>query len=135
MYDQDTFFHLSMIARTGLALLSLGLAMLMIWLTIRMFKKNLLENASLDITLRLVFSVTLFWLFLWLSPQVYYLYYQVVIDDLPWQNVISTPTSLNDLIAVLFLQNPPSFSHHSKAALGWLIILIPLIKTMRSRST
>ena len=133
MYDRDTFFQLSLPGQVGLALLSLGLAFIFIWMAHPAYKTILPFSTSIGMALRFVIALFLFWLFLWLSPQVYYLYYQTIIENLPWQNVISYPPSVRELGQVLFLQNTHSLSDHSKAILGWALILNAIINTLRIR--
>jgi hypothetical protein len=134
MYDQDTFFQLSKLGQAGLALLSLGLAFLIICLTLAAFRKISRLFPSIDLAVRLFVVMGVFWLFLWLSPQIYYTYYQSLFDNLPWQIVISTPPTARDLSRILLLQNTNSLAEHSKAVLGWLLILLALKNTYRHNS-
>ncbi len=134
MYDQDTFFQLTTPGRTGLLLLSSGLVAIIICVTFKASNKLPRLNLSVDIIARLTVAVALFWLFLWLSPQVYYLYYRTIIDTLPWQNVISAPPSFQDIGQILLFQNANSLAEHSKAALGWVLIISAIIKTLWQRT-
>ena len=77
-------------------------------------------------------GVALFWAFLWLSPQVYYLYYQAIFDGLPWQVVIAAPPDPARLLRLLTFTDAATLSAHGKGALGWsLIALAPVRAAMR----
>lgn len=123
MYDQDTFFELTMFAQAGLATLSVLLGLFFIYLASLIFKAIPRLGWSAGLALRLGIAVTLLWLFLWLSPQVYYLYYQAIFDYLPWQIVIMMPPSITEIGQVLFFQGKNSLAEHSKAILGWAMIV------------
>lgn len=127
MYDQDTFFQLTLLARTGLVLLSLIMAFALIMLILLVCKKLPRLNVLFGVFSHVSIAILFLWLFLWLSPQIYYFYYQVIIGDLPWQNVISTPPSLGDLAHMLSFQSPNSLSHLAKAALGWVLMFVAAI--------
>jgi len=129
MYDQDTFFQLSKLGQAGLTLLSFLLALILAHLSRVIFRKIPGINLAVDLTLRLFTVIGIFWLFLWLSPQIYYIYYQFLIDSLPWQNIISTPPTARDLSCILLLQNTNSLAQHSKAVLGWFLILLAIKNT------
>jgi len=129
MYDHDTFFQLSRLGQAGLATLSLLLALLMICASLALLKKSPRLVTGMGLPVRLVFATGIFWLFLWLSPQIYYTYYQSLIENLPWQNVISMPPTIGDLSRILLLQNTNSLAQHSQAVLGWLLILLALKNT------
>jgi len=133
MYDRDTFFNLSIPGQIGLAALSLILVFLMIWLIFTALKKTPRFNLPLDVLIRLGLAVSLFWLFVWLSPQIYYTYYHLLFDDLPRQIVVKTPPTPQDLANLLFFQNRVALSHHSTGILGWSLILIALANTFKRR--
>ena len=71
MYQNDSFQTLTLTQQVGLLILSLVLLTCTLWITYRITK-----NRSLSI--RLLVAVIIFWLFLWLSPQIYYAYYQIL---------------------------------------------------------
>ena len=134
MYDNDTFFQLSTFGRTGLLMLSSALVALTLIVTFKVFNKIPYVHLSIDILLRFIVALALFWLFLWLSPQVYYFYYLTIIDNLPWQIVIQPPPAFEDIAGILFFQNTNSLASHSKAALGWALIISASIDTFWQRS-
>ena len=67
-------------------------------------------------------------MFLWLTPQIYYFYYQIILDDLPWQIIVSLPLSPDAVLDRYLFRGPATLSNHAKGALAWaLIALGPLV--------
>jgi len=120
MYDGDTFFSLTMAARFGLVLLSMGLAALtavaFIKITCRMFWP-----------LRLLLAPAFLWVFVWLSPQVFYLYYMIVFDHLPLQNVLQSPPQPSQIVHLLGFSGKAALSHHAAGLLGWGLIIFAIL--------
>ena len=116
MYAEDSFHTLSLAGRMGLVALSLGLA-------------GLLVFASWRLALRpgpaagVAFAVLLFFLFVWLSPQLYYFYYMTLFEGLPWQSVIKVPPSPVKLLKLLVFQDEATLSAHGKGLLAWCLLL------------
>ncbi|MEM7644499.1 MAG: hypothetical protein AAF366_18535 [Pseudomonadota bacterium] len=116
MYDGDSFFTLSAWGQAGLALLSLCL-----WAgTVGLCLRPVLTSRAL----RLARAVALLWAFVWLSPQVYYLYYQAIFDGLPWQIVVKAPPGPDHLIRLLTFTEQASLSRHSQGVLGWSLLAL-----------
>jgi len=134
IYERDTFFELTLLGRAGLTMLSILLAFIVVYIAFALYKHGPRQNPGIGLGLRLFTATILLWLFLWLSPQAYYLYYQTIFDGLPWQIVIMTPPSISDLGDILLFQGRNSLAEHSKAGLGWILILGALIAT-RMRHT
>ena len=63
-----------------------------------------------------------------LAPQIYYLYYLQILENLPWQWVIGLAPPVTDLWDLLIFRERNNLSHHSRAALGWLMLVIALIR-------
>ena len=76
MYAEDSFHTLSLLGQIGLVALSLFLACLLVLASWRL---ALRRRAAIRIAL----ALCLLYLFVWLSPQVYYLYYLTLFDGLP----------------------------------------------------
>ena len=96
-----------------------------------------LFRVSKSLGLRMIAALSVFWVFLWLSPQIYYFYYQIILDDLPWQIVIGGPPNPTALIKLLLFSGPTTLADHAKGVLGWtLFILGPLAtaRTVRERT-
>ena len=121
MYSQDSFFDLSPWGQTGLACLSTSLFMAMIFVA----HKTL---SPLPIWARILAALILFWLFVWVSPQIYYMYYRMIIPDLPLQWVIWPPESPLVPIQYLFFSGPHTLSAHGQGLLGWSLIAAPFLK-------
>ncbi len=77
--------------------------------------------------IRLMLALILFTIFVWLSPQIYYLYYLVLFEDLPWQIVIARPPTPSELAGQLFFQERHNLSFHSRGVLGWIMFVLALL--------
>lgn len=117
MYAEDSFFTLGPVARIGLVGLSLALSAATLFLAWGLGRGR-------HWGLRLALGVGSLWAFAWLSPQVYYLYYQVVLDGLPWQIVVKAPPGPAEIIRLLGFSARPTLSDHGKGLLGWALILL-----------
>ena len=119
MYSGDSFFTLSPWGQVGLALLSGVLTIAMVWLTWRLARCR-----------RLAWRLCLWSIgfvgFIWLSPQIYYFYYWVLIDGLPMQVVIAPLPEIERLLDVLLLRKH-TLSIHGQAALCLLMLLAALV--------
>ncbi len=121
MYAGDSFYSLSAAGQGGLVVLSTLLALAAVAFVLVLFR------LSKSLSLRMIAALAVFWVFLWLSPQIYYFYYQIILDDLPWQIVIGGPPNPVDLIEVMSFGGPATLAGHAKGVLGWtLFILGPL---------
>ena len=112
MYEGDSFFLLSAAGQAGLAGLSALLAVAA-GAAVLAFKTTVGRITS---------GLLVFWLFLWLTPQIYYLYYQIILDDLPWQIIVGLPPSPDALIDRFLFRGPATLSNHAKGVLGWALI-------------
>ena len=119
MYAEDSFFTLSVAGRVGLVCLSSAMAIAMFWFARIAFRFVDGVPQVKRLLARLGISTGLFWAFVWLSPQIYYLYYQAIFDGLPWQFVIGYPPGLGALVDLLAFAAAQTLSDHSKGALGW----------------
>jgi len=119
LYEKDTFFHLSLTGRIGLVILSATMAGVIIFTFVR-FTKNF------AIPVRLGLTVVTLWLFIWLSPQIYYLYYIQIISGLPMQNVIQWPPSLVEILQTIFFGHKSNLSNHAKGVLFWAMVFFAL---------
>mgnify|MGYP001032706521 FL=1 len=114
MYEGDSFFILSAAGQAGLAGLSALLAVAA-GAAVLAFKTTVGRITS---------GLLVFWLFLWLTPQIYYLYYQIILDDLPWQIILGPPPSLDALLDWLLFRGPGTLSNHAKGVLGWALLAL-----------
>lgn len=127
MYDGDTFFSLTMTARVGLGFLSAVLAAL----TAAAFIK---VGCRMSRPVRLLLAPVFLWLFVWLSPQVFYLYYMAVFDDLPLQNVVQAPPGPGEILRLLGFAGTARLSHHAQGLLGWGLIVLACLGERVGRS-
>ena len=125
MYDQDSFFDLSPWGQVGLLGISTVLFLLTFFATWVLLKKQ-------PIWAQISGALILFWLFVWVSPQVYYQYYRMIIIDLPLQWVIWPPASPREAFNLLFFQGPHNLSDHSQGLLGWSLLAAPLLRRYRA---
>lgn len=116
MYDGDSFFTLGIGGQIGLALLTIVMSILMIMFTHRVATMIRWKVWAV------VSALTLFWLFIWLSPQVYYLYYQMILAGLPWQIVVSWPPPAGEsLVDLILFRGDGTLSNHGKGVLFWIM--------------
>ncbi len=127
MYDGDTFFSLTMTARVGLVLLSAGLAALTAAALIKI-------GYRLAWPVRPLLAPVFLWLFVWLSPQAFYLYYMVVVDQLPLQNVVQAPPGPGEILRILSFAGEASLAHHAQGLLGWGLIVLACLGERAIRS-
>ena len=120
MYESDSFFSLTVAGQAGLVGVSAVLATLTIWGLVTCARR-------LPLVMRLPLALGLFWLFVWLSPQVYYLYFMVLTDALPLQNVVHSPPRLDNIAKLLGFVGKTSLAHHAQGLFGWLLILVSLV--------
>ncbi len=125
MYQQDSFFDLSQWERVGFVCISAMLAILF-----RFASYRLLRNKP--ILIRLSGALILFWVFVWVSPQIYYTYYRMIIPDLPLQWVIWPPASPVDALRMMVFSGPQNLSAHSQGILGWVLLVVPFLWRQRN---
>ena len=119
MYDGDSFWTLGLWGRVGLVALSAVLALGWLWAV---------RRAPGRWPVRAAVWAGAFCLFVWLSPQVYYLYYLTIFDGLPVQWVIRWPPDWLEPFRLLTLHAKSSLSDHGKALMGWLGLALVLTR-------
>ena len=128
MYDGDTFFSLTMAGQAGLVLLCFGLAVFT-------------AAAYIKITYRMAWPVRLLlapvflWIFVWLSPQAFYLYYMSLFDQLALQNVIQSPPRPSEIMHLLGFAGKATLSRHATGLLGWGLIVLAFLGERVALST
>ena len=127
MYRQDSFFDLSPLGQVGLACLSLTLFTLTIVLAHVLLRGR-------PVWLRVLGALVVFYGFVWFAPQVYYMYYRVLIPDLPLQWVIKTPFNPLRLVELLTFQWRANLAAHSQGILGWCVLAAPFLRVPWARS-
>ena len=130
MYENDTFFHLSLTGQIGLVVISILLGAITLWGTWWLTRHRRIVTRTLA-------ALGVVTVFEWLAPQIHYLWYMAVIDGLPLQWVIPAYPRPVSAWEVLGFQLPASLSAHGRAALGWAIVAValaaPWIRRPKSR--
>ncbi|RLJ41403.1 hypothetical protein BCF46_3196 [Litoreibacter meonggei] len=121
MYEGDSFFTLTGPQQAGLLLLSVALACGWIYASWRL-------SARRPLVLRLAIGIVLFFGFVWLSPQIYYQYYRLIIDGLPAQFVVGWPLGPLHVVRLLTFQFDANLSAHSQGLLGWALIIVAALR-------
>lgn len=129
IYAGDSFFTLEPWAQVGLAGLSAVLGAGVLFAVARLVSA---WNGGGWVA-SLALGAGLWWGFLWLSPQVYYLYYQAVIPGLPWQVVIGWPPGPGEILSLMTFTERPSLSAHARGLLGWGCLAVAAIVRIRRR--
>ena len=118
MYQQDSFFDLSALGQIGLVVISTLLSLLVLIVARKFLRRH-------GPVIRICGAILLFWCFVWMSPQVYYMYYWMIFPDLPLQWVIWPPDGPDKAVRMLFFQYRQNLSAHSQGLLGWCLLIIP----------
>lgn len=126
MYENDSFLTLSIAERIGLLCVTLVLSVVLIWLFWLTIKR-------LNIWLRPLLALLFLYVFIWLSPQIYYLYYLVIFDFLDFKNVIHPPFNPLTLLKLLTFTESGKLADHGKGVLGWILIILSFLKPKPAR--
>ena len=121
MYRQDSFFDLTPWGQVGLAGISTVLFLATLLTAYGLYRGR-------GLWARLPIALVLLWLFVWLSPQVYYTYYRMIIPDLPLQWVIWPPPGPQGALELLVFQGPQNLSAHSKGIMGWVLLAMSFVR-------
>lgn len=127
MYTQDSFFDLSPWGQVGLVVISTVLFLLVLgvaWVVLRPHGP----------VVRIIGALVLFWAFVWLSPQVYYMYYWIIFPSLPLQWVIWPPPGPDKPALMLVFNYRQNLSAHSQGILGWCIVAAPFVADLWNRA-
>lgn len=122
MYGGDPFFMLTPWGRVGLVVVSAMLAGLLLLAVIGLSRGRAWP-------LRLGIAALSFFAFVWLSPQVYYLYFMALFDGLPWQIVVKPPPAPRDLLSLLAFGQRGTLANHGAALLGWTLGIAALLRS------
>ncbi|MGB3407605.1 MAG: hypothetical protein WBA67_08925 [Jannaschia sp.] len=115
-YGNDSLFTLSAGQIAGVLAISLGLSLPMLGLLRRVRFRGP--------AVRIGVAALLFAGFVWLSPQVYYLFYWATFEGLPLQIVVKAPPSPRHLARLLTFTDETSLSRHGQGVLGWSLFLL-----------
>lgn len=126
MYEADSFFTLSRVEQAGLLLVSAGLSAVVIIVAWRIASRCRL-------IVRLAITLAIYWLFLWLSPQIYYLYYLIIFPNLPAQIILGLPPTPLTVFDLLTFQTQHNLSFHAQGVFGWVLIILALVQPSARR--
>ena len=107
MYQDDSFFTLGLLEAAGVLVVSALLALGLLVVARRLYRGGRPGR-------RLLWAAALFWVFLWLSPQVYYIYYQLIFHGLPVQIVIGWPPGAETVLRRLVFVGPATLAAHGQ---------------------
>lgn len=114
MYGEDSFYTLSVSGRLSVLALSTGLSVLTGFLAFVLMTGR---RGSV----RFAIAATAFIVFVWLSPQAYYVLYGLLFDGLPRQWVIGQPPALTQVIGLASFTGPQTLSAHGQGVLFWIL--------------
>ena len=117
MYREDSFFTLTAAGQAGLVLVTLALSA-------GLLAAVCFAARSRPIWARSGLALLAFYLFVWLSPQLFYTYYLTIIDGLPPQLVISAPPTAPDIARLLSFSGRFDLAAHGQGGLGWLTLIV-----------
>lgn len=121
LYAEDSFFTLGLGGRIGLVFVSALLAAGCVWFVIWFVH-------GLGRPVRCLIALAVFYLFVWLSPQFYYMYYLLIFDGLPLQWVIQSPPSWRKIIGLVSFTDRSTLTAHGQGVLWWVLVLVALLR-------
>lgn len=117
MYAEDSFFTLTVPGQIGLAALSAVMAGISIWVCHKLSRGRSWIS-------RILIAALIYFLFIWLAPQIYYTYYIFLLEGLPWQVVVQTPPTPVSLARLMMFQENQNLSFHAQGLLGWVLLAV-----------
>ncbi len=120
-YGEDSFFTLGWGGRIGVVAISLILLGLCLWVCYA-------ATGGLGRVWRVLIALAVFWLFVWLSPQVYYMFYLLIFDGLPLQWVIGAPPGADAVLRLMTFTERVTLSEHGKGVMGWAMVMAALLR-------
>ena len=128
-YEGDSFYTLNGFQRAGLIAVTVTLSGSLLFLGT--CKSHFLYHLKTEKIFReyaiplidLLGALGLFYLFVWLSPQAYYLYYLCIFNDLPLQGVVKGGPSIAELGNLLTLEFGQTLSQQGQGLLGRTLVI------------
>jgi hypothetical protein len=121
-FDGDSFFTLSLLQRVGLVALSL--------LLLGGFASGVYLLGKRVGLFLIPVTCAVYWVMIWLAPQIYYVYYIAIFDGLPWQWVVSMP-SVTRLADLALFQTRDSLSEISQGIGFWGLLAAGIVGRLR----
>ena len=136
-YPDDTIFNLSLSGRVGLIVLTGALVILLAglsryksrWLQ-RAVGSSLGSRATMP-ALDLLLTIVLFVIGLTLIPQLHYMYFTLLLDNLVQQWVIK-PISLAKVWHIMLVPREASLALHAEALSGWWLLMLVVLSWLRA---
>ena len=122
MTDTYTILQLTPWVRAGLLILSAILAVATLYAARR--AHGAVDGRQLQGRLirHLFIAAGVFWLFVWLTPQIYYLFYMACLPGLPAQMVIGWPPWPAEPARLLWLDFTADLPPIAQGLLGWTLL-------------
>jgi len=117
VYQNDSFHTLDLMQQIGLVCLSVVLLGLTLGGSYYLMKKR-------SLVVRLAIALVVFYLFLWLSPQIYYAYYQLLWPSLEFRIVVGDLPTLWHLLELITFQGRATTTWHAQGLLGVLLLVL-----------
>lgn len=128
LYAEDSFFTLSTGGQAAVGCLSVSLSVACLYCVYCFVE-------GLGRLVRLIIALVVFYLFVWLSPQVYYMLYLALIDDLPVQWVIQSPPGWRKILALITFTDRATLTEHGQGLLFWALVVTALLRSRRKAET
>lgn len=122
MTDTYTILQLTPLVGAGLVTLSAVLSFATFFAAHRAHKAAQARISRYRLIPHITIAAALFWLFMWLSPQVYYLFYMACLPGLPAQIVIGWPPFPARLMQLLWIDFSADLPPIAQGLLGWTLL-------------
>ena len=121
--DTDSFVTLSFAGQLGLGTVTVVLILILLSINLYVSKKlrQSIVSPIIALPINLICAFFLFVLFWGISPQFFYLYYQLLFDDLPWQWVRRDWLPIKQTLLLLF---PGRIHNTSSLAAGIALVIL-----------
>lgn len=133
-YPSDSIYTLGPFKATALACLTAILLLCAAYtswratnLVIRRVRGTVLVSIAAALINGIITTV-LYWLFLSLVPQLYYLIYLQIFPNLPNQLVVEGLIPIKEFVKILLFLERPSLSIHAAGLLGWVLFTNAVIQ-------
>lgn len=120
MFEGDSYLILISGGEVALAALS-GLLVFLAVASVRVTRRYVNLPAAVP-----ALGIVSFWVFVWVTPQIYYLLYMALLDGLGFQWIIGWPPGPQRLIGLLTFQAQATDVDMPLGVLGWVMFLVAI---------
>ena len=120
MFEGDTYLVLVEDGEVALAVLSGALTFLAV-AAVRLLRRYVTVPAAVP-----ALGIVSWWVFVWLTPQAYYLLYMALIEGLEFRWVIGWPPGPDRLFALLTFRAHATGLDVALGVVGWVMCLVAL---------